>query len=129
MARYKPYSYAQGKFIPIHFSKQILAGTFEYTLSQLIDHVLDLSIFNDKYRNDETGAPAYDPRILLKIILFAYSRGITSSRRIARACCERLAIGEPPFDHIRLVMKLDRFSLIRKNMRYGTTERKAFSDR
>ena len=34
--------------------------------------------------------PAYDPRILLKIILFAYSRGITSSRRIARACAENL---------------------------------------
>lgn len=33
------------------------------------------------------GPPAYDPRILLKIILFAYSRGITSSRRIAK-CCE-----------------------------------------
>ena len=31
--------------------------------------------------------PTYDPRILLKIILFAYSRGITSSRAVAR-CCE-----------------------------------------
>ena len=30
MARYKPYSYAQGKFIAIHFAKQIRPGTFEY---------------------------------------------------------------------------------------------------
>jgi hypothetical protein len=37
MARYKEYSYSQGKFIPIHFSKQILPGTFEYTLNYLID--------------------------------------------------------------------------------------------
>jgi hypothetical protein len=29
MARYKPYSYAQGKFIAIHFAHQILPGTFE----------------------------------------------------------------------------------------------------
>lgn len=87
MAKYKPYSYAQGQFIPVFFDKQIQKGTFEYTLSYLVDNELDLSIFDQRFRNDETGAPAYDPRILLKIILFAYSRGITSSRAIAR-CCE-----------------------------------------
>lgn len=90
MARYKPYSYAQGKFIPIHFEKQILPGTFEYSLNHLIDHELDLSVFANRYRNEEIGAPAYDPRILLKIVLFAYSRGIISSRRIARACEENI---------------------------------------
>ena len=83
MAKYKPYSYAQGQFIPVFFEKQIQKGTFEYTLSYLVDNELDLSIFDQRFRNDETGAPAYDPRILLKIILFAYSRGITSSRAIA----------------------------------------------
>ncbi len=87
MAKYKPYSYAQGQFIPVFFNKQIQKGTFEYTLNYLVDNELDLSIFDAKFKNDETGAPAYDPRILLKIILFAYSRGITSSRAIAR-CCE-----------------------------------------
>ena len=86
MARYKSYSYAQGKFIPVHFEKQILPGTFEYSLNHLIDHELDLSIFDERYRNEETGATAYDPRILLKIILYAYSRGIVHSRRIAQAC-------------------------------------------
>jgi transposase len=90
MARYKTYSYAQGKFIPVYFEKQILPGTFEYSLNHLIDHELDLSIFDERYRNEETGATAYDPRILLKIILFAYSRGIVSSRRIAQACEENI---------------------------------------
>jgi transposase len=90
VARYKPYSYAQGKFIPVHFEKQILPGTFEYSLNHLIDHELDLSIFDERYRNEETGSTAYDPRILLKIILFAYSRGIVSSRRIAQACEENI---------------------------------------
>ena len=90
MPRYKPYSYAQGKFIPVMFSKQILPGTFEYTLSYLIDHELDLSIFDDRFKNDETGAPAYDPRILLKIVLYAYSRGIVASRRIEQCCCENV---------------------------------------
>ena len=90
MARYKPYSYAQGKFIPVFFNKQILPGTFEYTLSYLIDNEFDLAIFDDRFKNDETGAPAYDPKILLKIILYAYSRGIVSSRKIAECCCENI---------------------------------------
>ena len=90
MARYKSYSYAQGKFIPVCFEKQIIPGTFEYSLKHLIDQELDLSIFDERYRNEETGATAYDPRILLKIILFAYSRGIISSRRIAQVCEENI---------------------------------------
>ena len=90
MARYKEYDYHQGKFIPISFDKQILPGTFEHTLAYVIDNEFDLSIFNDRYSNDETGAPAYDPAILLKIILYAYSRGITSSRKIEQCCRENI---------------------------------------
>lgn len=90
MARYKEYDYSQGKFIPIHFDKQILPGTFEYTLHYLIDNEIDLSVFDLRYKNDETGAPAYDPAILLKIILYAYSRGITRSREIAQCCKENV---------------------------------------
>jgi transposase len=90
MARYKDYDYSQGKFIPIHFDRQILPGTFEYSLHYLIDNEIDLSIFDTRYRNDETGAPAYDPAILLKIILYAYSRGITSSRKIEQCCQENV---------------------------------------
>jgi len=90
MARYKHYDYSQGKFIPIQFDRQILPGTFEYTLHYLIDNEIDLSIFEVRYENDKTGAPAYDPAILLKIILYAYSRGIISSRKIAQACEENI---------------------------------------
>jgi len=90
MARYKEYDYTQGKFIPIHFDKQIIPGTFEHTLHYLIDNEIDLSMFDLRYQNDHMGAPAYDPAILLKIILYAYSRGITSSRKIARCCEENI---------------------------------------
>ncbi len=90
MARYRDYDYSQGRFIPIHFDRQILPGTFEYSLHYLIDNEIDLSAFDARYRNDETGAPAYDPAILLKIILYAYSRGITSSRQIAQCCRENV---------------------------------------
>ena len=42
MARYKDYDDSQTKMIPISFSQQILPHTFEYTLSYLVDHELDL---------------------------------------------------------------------------------------
>jgi transposase len=90
MARYKVYDYRQSKLIPISFDKQILPGTFEHTLNYLIDHELDLAIFDARYINDMTGAPAYDPAILLKIVLYAYSRGITSSRKIEQCCRENI---------------------------------------
>ncbi len=90
MAKYKKYSYSQARFVPVHFDKQIIPGTFEYTLNYLIDNEIDLSLFGNRYNNDDTGAPAYDPAILLKIILFAYSRGIVSSRKIARCCEENI---------------------------------------
>jgi hypothetical protein len=61
MARYKEYDYRQGKFIPISFDKQILPGTFEYTLNYLIDIELDLCLFDARYCNDDTGAPPTTP--------------------------------------------------------------------
>ena len=89
MARYKPYSYEQTKLIPVNYSEQILPGSFEFALSNIVDR-MDLALFEDRFKNDEGGAPAYDPAIMLKIILFAYSRGITSSRPIERACRENV---------------------------------------
>jgi transposase len=61
-----------------------------YTLNYLIDNELDLSIFDKKYKNNDTGAPAYDPAILLKIVLYGYSKGIVSSRKIAQCCRENI---------------------------------------
>ena len=90
MARYKHYDYNQTKMIPLRFADQIQPGTFEYTLNHVIDNDLDLSVFEQRFNNDTNGAPAYDPAILLKIVLFAYSRGITSSRGIAQACKENV---------------------------------------
>ncbi len=88
MPKFKPMNDRQGIFSPIFLCQQIQEGTFEYTLSKLIDNALDLSSFYQKYKNDLTGAPAYDPTVLLKVIFLAYSRGVTSSRRIEEYCRE-----------------------------------------
>ena len=89
MARFKKYDYTQDRLLPMRFDRQILLpGTFEFALSHIIDTDLDLSGFKQMYSNDYTGAPAYDPAILLKIVLYAYSKGIFTSRKIAQ-CCEQ----------------------------------------
>jgi transposase len=90
MARYKEYDYDQMKMIPVSFDRQILPGSFEYSLAYLIDHELNLSAFDAYYNNDNNGCPAYDPRLLLKIVILAYSKGITSSRQIERLCRENI---------------------------------------
>jgi transposase len=51
---------------------------------------MDMSVFDCNYQNDETGRSAYDPKILLKVVLLGYSRGLTSSHQIERACCENV---------------------------------------
>ena len=86
MPNYIPYNPNQSKMVIINYADQLQPGTFEHAIHFLIEHKLDLSIFDPSFKNDTTGRPAYDPAILLKIILFAYSKGITSSREIQWSC-------------------------------------------
>lgn len=90
MPRYKPDLSGQSQLVPVDFAKQVVPGTFEHALVHLIDHKLDCSAFDARYCNDEAGATAYDPRMLLKVILLGYSRGLISSRRIEAACRENM---------------------------------------
>jgi transposase len=106
MARYKGYDYTQTVMIPVSFENQLLPGTLEFAIQALVERHIDTAIFGGRYKNDETGCPAYDPKILLKVILLAYARGIISSRKIEQACRENitfmaLACGQVP-DHSTL---------------------------
>lgn len=86
MPRYKPYDVHQDKFIPISFRDQILPGSFEYVLNDIVDQHIDLTPFAARYANDETGRLAYGPAVLLKIVLYGYYKGIVSSRKLAESC-------------------------------------------
>lgn len=89
MARYKHID-TSPRLLPIVLEQQLVPGTFEHALNHLLDHEIDLSHFDSRYCNDETGATAYPPAMLLKVVLFAYSRGLVSSRAIAQACVEQV---------------------------------------
>ena len=90
MAKFKPCNEDQMVMLPISLEDQLVQGTLEHTISQLVDKHIDLSVFDARYNNDETGATALHPKILLKVILLAYARGMISSRQIERACQENI---------------------------------------
>jgi transposase len=90
MANYKKYDYAQMVMIPVSLQDQLMPGTLEHTIHEVVEKRIDLSVFSEKYNNDDTGCPAYDPKIILKVVLLAYSRGIIGSRRIEKACGENI---------------------------------------
>jgi transposase len=103
MARFKPYNYDQDLILPVNLKRQIEPGTFAYALHHLIEARYDDSFLAAEFHNDETGRPAYPPKLLLKAILLAYSMGILSSRKIEEACRHNilfiaLLCGEGP-DH------------------------------
>lgn len=103
MARYKYYDYAQLRMVAVSLEEQLIPGTLEYAIHHLIEERLDTSSFDEKFQNDATGRTAYDPKVLLKIVLLGYARGMMSSRKIERACKENitfmaLTCGQQP-DH------------------------------
>src|SRR3954451_19538228 len=85
MPRFKVIDYSP-RFLPVDLSRQLVPGTFEFALHHLLEHEIDLKEIESRYRNDEVGASAYEARILLKILLLAYARGIVSSRAMEAAC-------------------------------------------
>jgi transposase len=92
--------------VPINLEAQLPPGTLEYALHHLIEERVADAWFDELYANDELGRPAYSPKLLLKVILLGYARGIVGSRRLERACRENitflaLACGTRP-DHSTL---------------------------
>ena len=73
----------------------------------LLDTVphLDLSRFYAPYEDETRGAPPFDPKMMVCLLLYAYCVGVFSSRKIAQACERNLAFiaivgaGSPGFSH------------------------------
>jgi transposase len=90
MAKFKRYDYSQKVLIPVSLEEQLVPGSLEFAIHTLIETRMDMSVFEVNYKNDAVGRSAYDPKILLKVVLLGYARGLTSSRQIERACCENV---------------------------------------
>ena len=84
MAKYKHLDMSP-RLLPVDLETQLVPGSFAHALHHLID-LLDLSAFDAHFRNDDNGAPAHSPAMLLRAVLLGYAQGLVSSRAIARAC-------------------------------------------
>lgn len=76
MPRYIPQDFNQSRLLAVCLSHQLMPGTLEFAIHELIEKEMDLSELDGRYRNEDGGRPAYDPRVLLKAVLLAYSRGV-----------------------------------------------------
>ncbi|MBL0162522.1 MAG: IS1182 family transposase [Xanthomonadales bacterium] len=84
MARYKRIDMSP-RLLPVDLESQLVPGSFAQAVHHLVGE-LDLSAFDAHFRNDEVGASAHSPAMLLRAVLLAYSQGMVSSRAIERAC-------------------------------------------
>jgi len=70
MAKYKSYNYSQTVMLPVSLEDQLMTGTIELAIHTLVEERMNVSRFDERYRNDETGCKAYNPKVLLKVVLF-----------------------------------------------------------
>ncbi len=77
---------------------------------------MNLAAFYDAYRRDGMGRKAYDPAMMVALLLYAYARGTRSARKIERACQEDIAyrviaMMEKP-DHATIARFVERHELV-----------------
>jgi transposase len=91
--------------LPLDLRDWLPAGHLAWFVLDVVDQ-LDLAPFYRAHRNDGHGHPAYDPKTLLGVLLYAYAIGVRSSRQIQRRCTEDLAFrvlaGNQAPDHVTI---------------------------
>ena len=73
----------QGYLMPPSVREWLSEGHLAWFIVDAVEE-MDLSGFYGAYRNDGWGAAAYDPKLMVGVLLYAYCLGLRSSRRIAR---------------------------------------------
>jgi transposase len=68
------------------------AGHPAHLVRELVRAELDLAAILERYEREERGQPPYHPAMMVALLLYAYTQGLYASRRIARACEERLDV-------------------------------------
>src|SRR6266508_2136582 len=80
-------------------------GHLAWFILDVIDQ-LDLASFYRQHRDDGHGHPAYDPKLLLGVLLYGYCIGVRSSRQLERRCIEDIAFrvlaGNQLPDHVTI---------------------------
>lgn len=81
----------QGWLLPPSVHEFVPAGHLAHFVRDTVREALDLSAILGSY-TEERGLPPYHPGMMVALLLYGYSRGIYSSRQLARACEERVDV-------------------------------------
>lgn len=86
---FRPWDVDQVWLLPPSIEDMVPAGHLAHFVRETVRDGLDLSRIMDTY-SEERGYPPYHPGMMVALLLYAYSQGVYSSRRIAKGCEERL---------------------------------------
>lgn len=86
---FRPWDVEQRWLLPPSVDELVPAGHMAHFVREMVRGELDLSAIFSAYK-EERGYPPYHPAMMVALLLYAYSRGVYSSRRITQACEERL---------------------------------------
>ena len=86
---FRPWDVDQVWLLPPSIEDLVPAGHVAHFVRDTVRNGLDLSAIMAVYDEDR-GYPPYHPGMMTALLLYGYSQGISSSRRIAKACEERL---------------------------------------
>ena len=81
----------QGWLLPPSVLEFVPPGHLAHFVRDTVREALDLSAILDSY-TEERGFPPYHPGMMVALLLYGYSRGLYSSRQLARACEERVDV-------------------------------------
>ena len=87
---YRPYSPDQMLLLPPSLRDWLPENHLVYFVSDVVDQ-LDLSAIEAVYEKDDRGQPPYHPRMMTKILVYAYCVGVFSSRKIQKRLVEDVA--------------------------------------
>ena len=88
--RYRAYEPDQLFLMPPSLREWLPEDHLAYFVSELVDD-LDLCEIEGVYQDEERGQPPYHPRMMVKVLIYAYCNGVFASRRIEKRLVEDVA--------------------------------------
>jgi transposase len=87
---YRPYMPEQGLLLPMSLSEWLPEDHLAYFVSDAVD-AMDLQDFHARYEGDGRRRQPFDPRMMVKVLIYGYASGVFSSRKMARKLHEDVA--------------------------------------
>ena len=86
---FRPWNPKQKWLLPPEITEFIPEGHTSHFVRDLVVEQLDLTAILESY-DEERGFPPFHPAMMVALLLYSYTQGVFSSRKIAKGCIERM---------------------------------------